>query len=205
MKRAILILIILFSLNAIGQDKKATESQNHWFLEAEKDVDSFNIREAFYAYQFSYKMLPNNELGKKAKTLSDSLRRILRKELIKDLTGNWKLKIYGRIKSESDRNHYERLGKFLKIRNDSIFYYKNRVRLILNKPKSIQKIEFCDLETTFPHYADITHENNKIWSYHIDSTMKRLIIEENGELSKDGKSRSWVGSHPSGYTYYRIK
>jgi hypothetical protein len=205
MKTSIAILIILLSFKAIGQDDKASNLQMYWFQEAENDLDSLQIKGAFSAYQISYEMLPNSELGKKAKKLSDSLRIILRKKFIQDLTGTWKLKIFGRIKSEDDKNHYERLGKFMIARDDSIFFYRSKASLRLDKPSSNQPIEFCDLATMFPHYSDIVHSNWEIWEYNIDSTKEKLTINENGKLSSDRKSRSWVVSHPSGYSYYRIK
>ncbi|WP_034923670.1 hypothetical protein [Gillisia sp. CAL575] len=205
MKTQILILLILISFHSFGQDEKADKIQTEWYQKAEISLDSSKIRNAFHEYEFSFKMVPESKLGKNSKKLSDSLKIILRTELIEDLNGTWELKIFNKIKSEADKIHYQKLGEYLKFRNDSIFFYKNKSNLKLHKPTKIQKIEFCDLETTFPHYSDIVHTDNKIWDYFIDSTNNKLIIEENGELSRDGKSRSWVGSHPSGYTYYRIK
>lgn len=42
-------------------------------------------------------------------------------KLIENLKGKWKLNISNKIKTKSDRKHYEKLEKFLRIKKDSIF------------------------------------------------------------------------------------
>lgn len=205
MKLLILIITILISFEVVGQDLRAIELQTQWHQKAESSLDSSKIRRAFYEYHFSYELIPENSLGQTTKTKSDSLKNILRERLLEDLNGTWKLKIFNRINSKAERDHYDKLGRYLMIRNDSIIFYKNKIHLKRQKPVKIHKIEFSDLETIYPYYSDIIHSDNKIWNYSVDSTKNKLTIEENGEISPDGGSRSEVISHPSGYTFFRIK
>ena len=205
MKLPILIFTIFISFSVLGQDKRAIELQIQWHQKAENSLDSSKIRSAFYEYHFSHHLIPESDLGKTSKAKSDSLKNILRDTLLQNLKGTWKLKIFGKINSKEEKDHYEKLGRYLTIRNDSIFYYKNKINLEEQRPSQIHKIEFSDLETIYPNYSDIIHSDNQIWNYSVDSKKNNLIIEENGELSPDGKSRSEVISHPSGYTYIRIK
>jgi len=204
--RSVISVFVLFliSTQLFGQDQKEIELQNHWYAKAQEELINKNISAAFTAYYFAYEMVPNNELGKKTLKLSDSLKTLLRKELISNLVGNWKIKIFGRIKTEDDREHYNRLGKLMKVTYDSIFFFKNKKNLKSNIFLSTQKITFCNLNTMFPIYSDIIHSNKEIWNYHINENKNKLTITENGELISP-RNRTEVISHPSGFTYNRIK
>jgi hypothetical protein len=149
-------------------------------------------------------MIPNSELGKETLKFSDSIKTILRNTLKNNLEGIWEIKVFGRIKSAVAREHYNRLGKFLRVSNDSISFFKNRKDLRSNNILSNQKIMFCVLESMFPHYADIIHANRKIWNYHVNENGEVLTITDSGELLSNG-SRSEVFSHSSGPNGNRIK
>ncbi|MCE2612327.1 hypothetical protein LVD13_05025 [Flavobacteriaceae bacterium D16] len=136
--------------------------------------------------------------------LSDSLRTILRGTLKRKLQGLWKIKVFGRIKTEDDRAHYNRLGKFLKITNDSITFFKTKKDFKTNNYISNQEIKFCDLKTMFPIYNEVIHKNNNIWRYHVEEDGEVMRITDSGKIFIDG-NRSEIISHPSGYTYNRVE
>ncbi|WP_425656586.1 hypothetical protein [Tenacibaculum ascidiaceicola] len=202
-KLYLIILIIPITINA--QQKQKTEIQNYWFKQARLDLKNLHLEKAFSSSKFSYDVFPESDKGKKSLKLFDSLKTILRNKLTNDMYGDWKLKIFNRVKTESDRKHYERLGRFLRIKKDSISYYTNRRSLRSNKPTLSFKINFCELMNYFPSYSDIIHLNNEIWHYRIDSTKNRLIILDYGKLDNGKKNRTGNISHPSGYTYKRLK
>ncbi len=205
MKNSVLFFLIFCSQIIYSQNPKAIELQNEWFEKAVSSLDSAKIKTAFLKFSFANELLPESNLGNNAKLKSDSLQIVLRDNLIKNLQGIWEIKIFNKTNSKEQKEHYEKLGKYLEFRNDSIYFYANKPSLKLKKPRIKQEIIFCDLKTTFPHYSDIIHSNGEIWNYSIDSSENKLIITENGELSTNGKSRSWNVSHPSGYTYNRVK
>jgi hypothetical protein len=199
-----ILILFLVSIQLFGQEPKAIELQNRWIKEAQKDLKSNNLIGAFCAYRYAYDMIPNSELGEKSLKLSDSLRTILRGTLKRKLQGVWKIQVFGRIKSEDDREHYTRLGKFLKITTDSIAFFKTKKDFRSDNFLSSQEIKFCDLETMFPVYNEIIHDNNNIWKYQVEENGNVMKITDSGEIFSDG-NRSEIISHPSGYTYNRIK
>ena len=202
-KLFLIILIIPILINA--QDKRETEVQNNWFNKAEMELNNLQIKKAFYSSRFSYEIIPESYIGKKSLNLSDSLKTVLRNKLIEDIKGKWKLKIFNKIKTESDKKHYEKLGKFLRIKKDSIYYYTSRRNLRFDNPSISFKINFCELMNSFPSYSDFLHPKNEIWNYSTDSTKCKLTILNYGKIDNDGKNRTGNISHPSGYTYNRMK
>ena len=201
MKKLLLILFLLpYVISA--QEKKNIELQDQWFKEAKIELNN-NLSNAFSSFWFSYDILPKSQKGKESLRFFDSLKIVLRKKLINNLQGRWKLKIFR--KSKSDRKHYERLGKFLYIKSDSIFFYKNRRNLNSHNASLFTKIEFCDLMNFFPSYSDIIHPGNEIWNYNVNSEKNKLTVLDFGKLDNDRKNRTGIISHPSGFTYNRIK
>lgn len=204
MRNFYISILFLSSIQLFSQDTKAIELQKYWIKKAQKDLYNNNVFGAFCNYHFAYEMAPDNLEGKKSLELSDSLRTILRTNLKRRIKGVWKIQVFGRIKSEDDKEHYTRLGKFLKITNNSIVFFKRRRDLKSNNFLSRQGIKFCNLETMFPVYNDIIHGNGNIWKYHVEENEKVMRITDSGELLSD-ESRSEIISHPSGYTYKRLR
>ncbi|TDQ27531.1 hypothetical protein [Tenacibaculum caenipelagi] len=201
----LVLLILLYPILINAQDKKIIELQNKYFDEAGSELTHLKIKSAFTYYRFAYDLLPGTELGKKSLKLSDSLKIILRKNLITDIEGNWEIKIFNKLRTESDKKFYDKLGRFLRITKDSIFYFTKKRKLRRNKPSKRMKITFCELMNYFPSYSDFIHPDNKIWHYRSDSTGNKLIILDYGKIENDRKNRTGNISHPSGYTYNRIK
>ena len=204
MKKLYILFLFLVSFQLFGQNKNIIELQDYWYNKAKNDLNNQKINSAFIGYYFSYEIVPNSSLGEKSLKISDSLKNILRKELIKNLIGNWKIKFPKKIKSKKDKEQYNQLGKILMITNDSIFYFKRKKDLKFKKYLSSQKISFCNLETLFPIYADIIHSNKIIWNYHINKRKNILTITKSGELLSIG-NRTEIISHASGCIYHRIK
>lgn len=125
-------------------------------------------------------------------------------KLIENLKGKWKLNISNKIKTKSDRKHYK-TRKIFKNKKRFYFYYTSRRNLRLNNPSISFKINFCELMDSFPSYSDFLQPKNKIWNYSTDSTKCKLTILNYGKIDTDGKNRTGNISHPSGYTYNRMK
>ncbi|MDD3721171.1 MAG: hypothetical protein PHW92_01605 [Lutibacter sp.] len=204
MKSVYILFVFLVSFQIFGQNKNLIELQNYWYNKAKNDLNDQKINSAFIGYYFSYEKVQNSSLGVKSLKSSDSLKNILRKELIKNLIGNWKIKFPRKIKSRKDKEQYNQLGKILMITNDSIFYFKRKKDLKIKKYLTSQKISFCNLETMFPIYSDIIHSNKIIWNYHINESKNILTINESGELLST-VNRTEIISNPSGCIYHRIK
>jgi hypothetical protein len=204
MRNFYLPVLVLFSVQLFSQDPEAIELQKRYIKEAKKNLYNNNLFGAFCSYHYAYEMIPESYHGKKAIILSDSLRTILRNELKAKLEGIWKIQVFGRIKSDDDRAHYTRLGKFLKITTDSITFFEKKKDLKSNNYLSNQETEFCNLDTAYPLYNEIVHRNKIIWQYMVEKNGEVLKIMESGELFSNG-SRSEIVSHPSGYNYKRIK
>lgn len=196
----ILLFFLPFLLNA--QNKKLIDQQKKWFLVGENDLKDRDLFGAFVAYRFSYDLKPESIIGKKSLKISDSIKNILRDNLKQEISGTWKLKIFGNLKD--NEKHYKRLGKFLKVHNDSIFFYTNRRNFRKNISRIKFKIKFCDLMNPLPDYRDIIHSNYELWNYSLDSTKQKLNVLDYGKIERDGKNRTGTISHPSGYTYERI-
>jgi hypothetical protein len=208
MKIFLQIIILLFTTVSFSQTEERKEKiekyQNKWTKHAELDIKKNDLERAFISYKFVKNIDSLSTKGLIASHKSDSLIIILRENLSNNLTGIWKVKIFGPNKSENSRKHYNRLGKYLKVSNDSICFFKNKRDLKSNKYSSKEKIKFCELETTFPIYADIILGNKKIWNFRVNKSGEVLTITDNGELLNI-KNRTEIVSHPSGYTYNKIK
>jgi len=208
MKIFLQIIILLLSTVSFSQIKEQKEKiekyQNKWTKKAELEIKKNELHKAYISYNFIKDVDATSAKGLIASHKLDSLKIVLRENLKNNLAGIWEIKIFGDLKSENSRKHYKRLGKYIKVSNSSIYFFKNKRDLKSNKFSFNEKIKFCDLETTFPIYADIIIGNKKIWNFRVNKTGEILTITNNGELLNN-KNRTEIVSHPSGYTYNKVK
>jgi hypothetical protein len=207
MKIFLQIIILLLTTVSFSQTKEQKEKiekhQNKWIKKAELEIKKNELHKAYISYNFIKDADATSAKGLIASHKLDSLKIVLRENLKNNLAGIWEIKIFGDLKSENSRKHYNRLGKYIKVSNSSIYFFKNKRDLKSNKFSFNEKIKFCDLEGIYPVYADVILENKEIWTFRVNQNREILTITENGELLSNNNRTSDV-SHPSGYTYNKI-
>ena len=192
-------------IDVYGQNQKIIDLQIQWYEKGNIALKENELRKAYSAYYFSYDYFPESELGKVSFSKYDSIQKILRKNLIEKMQGFWKVKRYKNPNfSPGDIEHFnENLpGKYLEIKNDSLKYFDKRKHR--NKKVRPIKITFCDYQNYFPAFSHIVHNNQLIWAYWVDETKQKLSVTRAGQLLQNNQ-RTGPSSHPSGYTYLRLK
>ncbi len=201
----ILILVTNFCLaQKKGQEKRNADFQNKWMKTAEESLRNNEISKAFVAFGYVSLIDSLSEKGKIAHTKVDSLRSILRAELVKNFTGTWKWKNTGSNWGISDTNKDVKKDKILIISDESLFFYEvdkktNRRRLIKH-----EKITFNNIQGMFPSFSELIYSDNQIWGYSLKNDGKILHVTNTGELNKNN-NRTEIVCGNTEMIYERIK
>ena len=130
MKIFLQIIILLLSTVSFSQIKEQKEKiekyQNKWIKKAELEIKKNELHKAYISYNFIKDVDATSAKGLIASHKLDSLKIVLRENLKNNLAGIWEIKIFGDLKSENSRKHYKRLGKYIKVSNSSIYFFKNK-------------------------------------------------------------------------------
>ncbi|WP_310377420.1 hypothetical protein [Flavobacterium sp.] len=193
MKKYILT-IILFSISQVwSQEWKAPGYQKKMFDEGKEYLSKLEYSSAAGIFQYVNELNPNNDLGKIAKTKSDSLKPIARIKLIVSIIGKWKLKETG--SNWGFQNHKDSINDQLLIieQNKFLFFEQNKITKELKLIKS-ENIRFSKSTHESIYSYEFVFSDNQIWWFGIDKNNNQLRQMNTGEETEKGRTEIVCGN-----------
>ena len=199
MKKYILI-IFLFSFSLMwSQKSKSLKDQKKIFEEAQESINKLDYASAIGFYTYVYNLNPNNDLGKKAKVKSDSLKSLPRKKYIESIIGTWKLnKVgsnWGFEKYKDSLNNRILIIEQYKL----IFYEQDKLTNELKLIKS-QDLNFLTSINEDNYSNEFLFSDNQIWWFGIDKNNSELRQMNTGEKTINGRTEIVCGNSELYYT-----
>jgi hypothetical protein len=199
MKKYILI-IFSFSFSLMwSQKSKSLKDQKKMFEEAQESINKLDFASAIGFYTYVYNLNPNNDLGKKAKVKSDSLKSLPRKKYIESLIGKWKLNKVG--SNWGYEKYKDSLNNRILIIEQSklIFYEQDK---LTNKLKLIesQNLIFLTSVNEDNYSNEFLFSDNQIWWFGIDKNNSELRQINTGEKTINGRTEIVCGNSELYYT-----
>ncbi|WP_397362022.1 hypothetical protein [Olleya sp. R77988] len=201
MNRIVLLIFLSLSFNSWSQDLKKEKRQLDYYEKSNKYLSESDLEKARLTLYFSYQANPESELGKTALKKSDSLKAVIRNELIQKIQGNWKWKNTGTnwgIEKTAEENNIE---KIVEIKGLQLSFYE----IDKNEKKLIQSeiIEFINEEKMIPSSTDILYSDNQIWRFDLKDDNQILKMVNSGENNTNGRTVIVCGNEE--LTFERIK
>lgn len=181
MKKLIITLFLFcFSINSLSQDLSKDEIQKDRYENSFTYLDGNNNIRAIRAFFFTYKTNRQSEIGQKSLSKIDSLKPIIRRELINNIQGEWKLKTLGSNLQMTELDDNSKIEYYLIIKEEEISFYEksknDKTRRLVKK----ETIVFYDKDGMFPLFNSFVFSDNQIWHYSIRGfkTLHTLILEK---------------------------
>ena len=166
MKNSILIIIILISLKSFGQKNDSDKYQKEWFEKAEIEIKKPDLVGALIQFYWAYEDNKESELGKVCLKKVDSLKPLVRKELIDKWKGTWKL-----VNNESKDEH------FLEISKNEIRFYEKESGNFKKKLVKTEEVLFNEINYgNYPTYWELIFYDNQIWNFNIIESIDKNIL-----------------------------
>lgn len=193
MKKYILI-IFLFSFSLIwSQKSKSLKDQKKIFEEAQESTNKLDYASAIGFYTYVFNLNPNNDLGKKAKIKSDSLKALPRKKFVESIIGKWKLNKVG--SNWGFVNYKDSLHNQILIieQNKLIFFEQDKLTNELKLIKS-EDLKFLTSVNEASYSNEFLFSDNQIWWFGIDKNNSELRQMNTGEKTKNGRTEIVCGN-----------
>ncbi len=202
MKNLIILIIIFFSLNSFGQKNNANEYQKKWFSKGNVDLKNSELDSSLINFYQAYQYNPNSKLGTNYLKKIDSIKPIVRIDLIEKWKGTWEL-----INDESNDKHY------LVVSESEIKFYEKRKGDKKKILTQTEKIVFNEINYgLYPAYWELVFSDNQVWNFNILENIDENILH----TSKTNKVGVYTIKHRNIYrdgreqkderiTYKRIK
>ncbi|MFH6934327.1 hypothetical protein [Flavobacterium sp. FlaQc-30] len=197
LKKLVLTLLLTFSLNLFAQEEKEEifdidSRQKEVFLNAETALKDQELNRAYAFFSLAQNFGSNKEIKDLSLKKSDSLKVILRTNLTKEITGNWKL-----ITAESWAMREPSdsvVAKMITINPDQILFYELYPKTKKWSLIKTEKLVFTDKPNMSSDPLYISYSNKDVWSYYIDKTSGGLIAYFIGQEHNTGISEIICGN-----------
>ncbi|QOG01994.1 hypothetical protein [Flavobacterium sp. MDT1-60] len=197
----IVIIAFLLSFQGWCQSNGDTEDlQKNEFNLANEYLKNSYLKTAMNSFYYANRLNSKTVIGNLSVKRADSLKIILRKNLITELAGNWKM--FDDIPSWVMRED-SIVGKMIQINSNEIQFYeliKNAKSWKLIKP---EKILYSDSLSGDSSYSELIYSNNEIWQYSIDEKTGYLNLTYTGDKTETGRTEIICGTMTK--TYFKLQ
>jgi len=193
-------IIFLFSFSLIwSQKSKSLKDQKIIFEEAQESLHKADYASAIGFYNYAYTINPNNDLGRKAKIKSDSLKSLPRKKYLESITGKWKLNRVG--SNWGFENYKDSLNNRILIieQNKLVFFDQNKLTNELKLIKS-EDLKFLTSVDEDNYTDEFLFSDNQIWWFGFYKNNPELRQVNTGEKTKNGRTEIVCGNSELYYT-----
>jgi hypothetical protein len=197
----IFAVAFLLSIPVFSQNNNDTEDlQTKEFNLANEYLKNAYLTTAINSFYYVNRLNSKTLIGNISVKKADSLKIILRKNLITELTGNWKM--FDDVPSWVMRED-SIVGKMIQINSSEIQFYelmKNAKSWKLIRP---EKILYSDSLSGDSSYSELIYSNNEIWQYSIDEKTGYLNLTYTGDKTETGRTEIICGTVRK--TYFKLQ
>lgn len=182
-----LVLFFFFTISTFSQEINNDSIQINWINHANLCLNFKDNLNAFSSFKNAYLENKTNEFGSLAYKKLDSLNRVIKLQLLKDISGNWEINSSGSNWGTSN----DKLG--LVIIKDSIIFFKFYDKdSSLNEYLKNSKLELSLDDFLNYNYEEFIFDNKTIWRIYLKND--KLYISELGEKTEIGRSLMVCGN-----------
>ncbi|MBF4517919.1 hypothetical protein IRZ71_16250 [Flavobacterium sp. ANB] len=178
MKTYLNLVLLLLSINIIAQDDAKAKFQKNKYEMAVSYYKKADFKNALDLYSVASKIRPENDLGKESIKKVDTLKTILRKDIIDKALGIWKLKgdkpVWS-VNSENDSKNALVL-EFIEINNTQILFYEQDKKTLVKKLLKTENLVFYNKDESDSLFSAIILSDGTIWNCTLDENSEVLHV-----------------------------
>ncbi|MEN2487033.1 tetratricopeptide repeat protein [Flavobacterium sp. B11] len=200
MKNIFVFIVLLNTFPFFGQNDQKTAFQKSKYELAVSYYKKADFVKAIDLFSLAAKIKPDNEIGKDAVSKVDTLRGLLRKEILSNVLGTWKRTgsqpVWSTTASpDSSQSSFDEL---IEIKENEILFYEVDKKTKVKKLLKTENLVYNDNSTTVSVFSEIILSDGTVWNCSINEKANILHVinvavkTENGvEKIKDDNEESY--------------
>ncbi|MBO9584019.1 MAG: tetratricopeptide repeat protein [Flavobacterium sp.] len=178
MKKTFVLIVLLTTFQFFGQsDQKASFQKNKYEL-AVSYYKKADFVKAIDLFSLAAKIKPENEIGKDAVKKVDTLRELLRKEILKQAIGTWKRAGNQPVWSTASENVnvQSNVDEIVEIKENEILFYEVDKKSNTKKLLRTENLVYNDTNSTVSVFSEIILSDGTIWNCSINDKSNVLHV-----------------------------
>ncbi len=178
MKNTFVLLVLLTTFQFFGQnDQKAAFQKNKYEL-AVSYYKKANFVKAIDLFSLAAKIKPENEIAQESSKMVDTLREVLRKQILDHAIGTWKRSgnqpVW--VSAQTNSTNETLFDEVIEIKEDSILFFEVNRKTKIKKLIKTENLIYNDSNNTVSLFSEIILSNGTIWNCNIDERTNVLHV-----------------------------
>ncbi|WP_125719947.1 tetratricopeptide repeat protein [Flavobacterium ustbae] len=201
MKKTIVLIVLLTTFPFFGQnDQKAAFQKNKYEL-AISYYKKADYAKAIDLFSLAAKIKPENEIGLEAVKKVDTLRKLLREEILSHALGTWKKTgsqpVWSAV-SENNTNQSD-FDEIVEIKENEILFYEVDKNTKVKKLIKTEKLVYNDKDSAVSVFSEIILSDGTVWNCSIDEQSNVLHVIKVAIKTEEGIEKIKTNNEESYY------
>lgn len=165
MKKPLIVIFLLITFQFFGQNDQKTAFQKSKYELAVSYYKKADFVKAIDLFSLAAKIKPENEIAEESIRKVDTLREVLRKEILDQAVGTWKKTgnqpVWASTAASADQSAFEEV---IEIKEDAILFYEMDKKTKAKKLVKTENLIYNDANSTVSLFSEIILSNGTIWN-----------------------------------------
>lgn len=188
MKKPLIFLVLLFSCTIIAQNDPKVAFQKTRYELAVSCYKKADFVKALDLFSIASKIKPENELGKESVKKVDSLKTMLRKDIMDKVIGTWKMtgdKPLWAVNAASEANS-KTVEELIEINQKQILFYELDIKTKAKKLIKSEDLAYYNKEQSDALFSAIILSDGTIWNCSLNEDANILHVINIAKQTENG-------------------
>lgn len=205
MKKYFTVLVILLSIKTFAQKDPKTAFQQSRYDLAVSCYKKDDLKKALDLFSVASRIKPENDLGKESVKQVDAIKTILRKNMMEQVLGTWRMTgdspVWSQAATTSVNQSEEE--EIVEITSDKILFYEVNKKTKAKKMTSSEDLKYYNKEASDALFSDIILSDGTIWNCTLDENGNVLRVVNIAKKTETGIET--IASNNTERYYVKVK
>lgn len=177
MKNYLIIVFLLFTISIFAQNDAKTKFQKNKYELAISYYKKSDFKNALDLFSVASKIKPENELGQESIKKVDTIKAILRKDIIDKALGIWKMtgdKPVWAVKTADATQ--KTVDEFIEITENKIVFYEQDKKTLVKKITKTEDLVYYNKDKSDSLFSAVILSDGTIWNCTVDENSNVLHV-----------------------------
>lgn len=205
MKRKLFFIVLLIAFKTVAQNNSKIAFQKSRYELAVSYYKKADFKKAIDLFYVASKIKPDSEIGQESIKKVDTLKTILRENIMSQAIGTWKMigdkPVWAVTQATSQKGKdFDEIVEINK--NEILFFEKNKKTQVKKLVKS-EKLLYYNKEESDAAFSDIILSDGTIWNCDISDNANELHVINVGKTGENGVEK--IASNNIERFYVKVK
>lgn len=186
MKRKLFFIVLLISFKTIAQNNSKIAFQKSRYELAVSYYKKADFKKAIDLFYVASKIKPDNEIGQESIRKVDTLKTILRENILTKALGTWKMIGDKPVWAANQTSSSKDFDELVEIRQNEILFFEKNKKTQEKKLLKSEKLDYYNKEESDAAFSDVILSDGTIWNCTINESSNELHVINIGKTGENG-------------------